>query len=454
MMILLRVESKKIMSTRKYPLFVLIILLLASLACGSGARTAVPPQPDVPADSDPTAIPTADHSTRYEEAVNDLENPEPASPGVQALVGAPDIRSAEEQFVAFVASDVNQEWSTVFADSGYRYTAPGLIFIDSSGTVRSACQPGHTSKGPFYCSADHTIYFVKSELWDAGLHSSVEAVGDFATALIVAHEISHHVQNLLGISESVDVAEQELANDQGAVNALSALVELQADCLAGIWGYTAGMRGMMEYGDIEEGITILHHIGDDSLGVSNPGDYTHGSAQNRIEWFLVGYESGNLSLCNTFAAKGIPPQQPVPTEITPLPSYDAITRFFVNASSESCETVDDNVAGTIQTIRCTFEDQGYTVQVDYDEWSSEEAWINMLNEWSNSNALIAEKAWESTAANGHAGSYVIVRSQDDTSLLLWGVSGTRLTGTLYWYDQDDSAAENWFLQYGNYHNLP
>lgn len=382
--------------------------------------------------------------------VSQLFGPRPAafayqtsgvSSDVRALSGGLRLELTEKELVAFVALDVNKFWAEVFAQAGLRYTEPKIFYVSTSSNLKTACGTVNTSVGPFYCSEDSSVYFIKSGLWDAGLHGSVEETGDFATALIVAHEISHHVQYLLGISDAVAKRQERLGSDQESINRLDRYFELEADCFAGMWGNTARARGMMEDGDLEEGIRILHHIGDDSVGVNDPGNYTHGSAQERMAWFLVGYMNGNVGMCDAIKAEGVLPHH-----------ADPITSFFVNASQKSCKLVDDGVAETVRTIRCVFKDNGHTFKVDYDEWSSERAWMNNLSEWSQSDDLVVERSWRSSGTGGYKGPYLIVGSENQTSTLLWGVSGTKLTGTIYWYDDDYDSLKNWFLEYGNTHN--
>jgi predicted metalloprotease len=177
-----------------------------------------------------------------------------------------------------------------------------------SGAVESACGFAQAASGPFYCGADHKLYIDLSFYRE--LRERFAAPGDFAQAYVIAHEIGHHVQNLLGIMNKVQGL-QRRGGSQSQANALSVRLELQADCLAGIWANHAHReRNILEQGDVEEGLNAAAQIGDDRMqkraqGYVVPEGFTHGSAEQRVRWFRRGIESGNLQQCDTFSAGGV-----------------------------------------------------------------------------------------------------------------------------------------------------
>lgn len=202
------------------------------------------------------------------------------------------------QFVSFVLDDVQRTWESAFerAGSGYR---PAKLALFRDGTV-SGCGVGQSAMGPFYCPIDEKVYLDLS--FFADLDRRFGAPGDFAQAYVIAHELGHHVQHLLGVDERVRDAQR---TNPGAANQLSVRLELQADCYAGVWGHSAAERGKLEVGDIEEGLGAASAVGDDriqrrSTGSVNVDSFTHGSAKQRAEWFRRGFESGQSTSCDTF----------------------------------------------------------------------------------------------------------------------------------------------------------
>jgi uncharacterized protein len=204
------------------------------------------------------------------------------------------------EFVAFVLADTEETWGGIFTSMGSTYEDPTLVLF--SGAVQSACGFAQAAVGPFYCPADHKVYIDLSFYED--LHSRFGAPGDFAQAYVVAHEVGHHVQTLLGISERTMAARQRASEAES--NALSVRQELQADCFAGIWAHNADRsRQLLESGDIEEGLNAASAIGDDRLqrqsgGYIAPESFTHGSSEQRVRWFRRGYDAGTLESCDTF----------------------------------------------------------------------------------------------------------------------------------------------------------
>jgi len=212
--------------------------------------------------------------------------------------GGPQDEQAE--FVSVVLADTEDTWEELFAAAGRRYQPPRLVLF--TDVVRSACGMAQSAMGPFYCPADRKVYI------DLGFYRDLQerfrAPGDFAQAYVIAHEVGHHVQTLLGVSQQV--AEQRQRLSQAAGNQLSVRLELQADCLAGVWAHHADRsRQLLEEGDVEEGLNAAAAIGDDRIqrqtqGTVVPESFTHGSSEQRVAWFRRGLESGRLEACDTF----------------------------------------------------------------------------------------------------------------------------------------------------------
>jgi predicted metalloprotease len=207
------------------------------------------------------------------------------------------------RFVSKVLADTEDTWREIFGQSGHQYPDPKLVLY--TGATPSACGTGQATMGPFYCPLDQTVYIDLAFYQD--LKSRFKAPGDFAQAYVIAHEVGHHVQNVLGIMDKVQAARSRASEAQA--NALMVRVELQADCLAGIWGHHADRaRNVLEAGDIEEALTAASAIGDDRIqertrGYAVPDSFTHGTSAQRVRWFKRGLETGDLRQCNTFEAR-------------------------------------------------------------------------------------------------------------------------------------------------------
>jgi predicted metalloprotease len=199
-----------------------------------------------------------------------------------------------------VLADTEDVWTEIFASKGQRYEAPTLQLF--TGTTNSACGLGQAAMGPFYCPANKYAY-IDLSFYDT-MRTRFQAPGDFAQAYVIAHEIGHHVQNLLGVSGKVHSMKRNLGQAEG--NALSVRLELQAECLAGIWANHADRaRGIIEAGDVEEALNAASAIGDDTLqrqsrGTVVPESFTHGTSQQRQRWFRTGLQSGDIDRCDTF----------------------------------------------------------------------------------------------------------------------------------------------------------
>jgi predicted metalloprotease len=201
-------------------------------------------------------------------------------------------------FVSFVLDDVQTTWTRELPQAGREYQDAKLVLFN--GAVRSGCGFAESAMGPFYCPADRRVYI------DLGFYRELKtrfgAPGDFAQAYVIAHEVGHHVQNLLGISDRIQ-ERRRARPDQSA--ALSVRLELQADCLAGVWAHSTAQRELLEQGDVEEGIGAAAAVGDDRIQRQagarvNPESWTHGSSQQRVAWFRQGLTTGRVQACDTF----------------------------------------------------------------------------------------------------------------------------------------------------------
>jgi predicted metalloprotease len=207
------------------------------------------------------------------------------------------------EFVSVVLAETEDTWQALFRDMGKTYEEPKLVLF--SGAVESACGLASTAVGPFYCPMDQKVY-IDLEFYSE-LKNRFGAPGDFAQAYVIAHEVGHHVQNLLGIAGKVHSLRSRVGETDA--NRLSVMTELQADCFAGVWAYHADKaRKILEEGDVEEALNAASSIGDDRLqrqsrGYVTPDSFTHGSSAQRVRWFKRGLETGNMGQCNTFAAE-------------------------------------------------------------------------------------------------------------------------------------------------------
>lgn len=225
----------------------------------------------------------------------------PGLPGSRdQQAGAPKSTDQQKVFISKVLKDTEDVWQRVFQSFGRQYKDPTLVLF--SGGTRTACGVGQSAMGPFYCPIDQKIY-VDLTFYDE-LSRRFKAPGDFAQAYVIAHEVGHHVQTLLGIAEKV----QQLKSGMGKreANALQVRMELQADCLAGVWANLNNqMKSRLQEGDIEEGLNAASQIGDDMIqrrtqGHVVPDAFTHGSSAQRVRWFRHGFQSGQMQACDTF----------------------------------------------------------------------------------------------------------------------------------------------------------
>ncbi|AEK60967.1 KPN_02809 family neutral zinc metallopeptidase [Collimonas fungivorans] len=216
---------------------------------------------------------------------------------------APAAEDRQTKFVRTVLADTEDVWTQIFRANGKTYPAPTLVLF--SGATQTACGTGQTASGPFYCPGDRKVYIDLSfyQLMQQRFHVS----GEFAQAYVIAHEVGHHVQNLMGIMDKVNSAERQMSKAQA--NAMSVRLELQADCLAGVWAFHANQaRSILEQGDVEGALNAATAIGDDALqkqeqGYVVPDSFTHGTSAQRVRWFKQGVSSGEVKSCNTFEVK-------------------------------------------------------------------------------------------------------------------------------------------------------
>jgi predicted metalloprotease len=215
----------------------------------------------------------------------------------------PAAENVRADFVSVVLADTEDTWGAIFREKGRSYEAPKLVLFTDA--VESACGMAGSATGPFYCPGDHKLYLDLAFFGD--LARRFGATGDFAQAYVVAHEVGHHVQNLLGIEGKVRAARGKAGERES--NRLSVRLELQADCLAGVWGNRADKaRGLLDPGDLAEALRAASAIGDDRLqresrGRVVPDSFTHGTSAQRVSWFRRGFESGDLARCDTFSAR-------------------------------------------------------------------------------------------------------------------------------------------------------
>ncbi|AVP86295.1 KPN_02809 family neutral zinc metallopeptidase [Aeromonas hydrophila] len=206
------------------------------------------------------------------------------------------------RFTSVMLASTKDAWGEIFQQSGSRYQAPKLVLY--RGATRTGCGQGQSVMGPFYCPADRTVYIDLSFYQE--MRDKLGADGDFAQGYVVAHEVGHHVQNLLGIERKM--REQQQGLSRAEQNKLSVKLELQADCFAGVWGHYMQREQVLEHGDLEEALNAAQAIGDDRLqqqsqGRVIPDSFTHGSSAQRYDWFKRGFDSGKPASCNTFAAR-------------------------------------------------------------------------------------------------------------------------------------------------------
>src|SRR5690606_18757797 len=219
--------------------------------------------------------------------------------GFDRSEGSSQVSDEEAQFVSVVLAETEDVWNGIFQSQGQCYTEPGRVLCTNQ--IQSACGYASSASGPFYCPGDSRVYI------DLGffreLAQRFAASGDFAQAYVIAHEVGHHVQNLVGVLPEFNRQRQRMS--QLEANQMSTRVELQADCFAGIWAHFTAQKGLLEDGDIEEALNAAHQIGDDTLqkrtqGYVVPESFNHGTSEQRMTWFANGFRNGRLADCDTF----------------------------------------------------------------------------------------------------------------------------------------------------------
>ncbi len=255
-------------------ILILVVLFFVLRACGI----------------DPMAVLTGDETGMQ------TEDQSGSGPQSGSNAGASD---EMKQFVATVLAETEDTWNGIFKAKGQTYEEPRLTLF--SGQIRSACGFASAASGPFYCPEDHKVYLDTN--FFTLLDRQFGASGDFAQAYVIAHEVGHHVQNLIGILPKFNQMRQRM--DEVQANQMSVRVELQADCFAGIWGHFTDQKGILEKGDVEEALNAAQQIGDDTLqrrtqGYVVPESFNHGTSAQRQAWFARGFKSGRLQDCDTF----------------------------------------------------------------------------------------------------------------------------------------------------------
>ncbi len=227
------------------------------------------------------------------------------APQQQGPAKAPPGNDQGAKFVSTVLASTEDVWTDIFAKAGAKYQPPKLVLF--TGVTRTACGTGQSAMGPFYCPGDYKVY-LDMDFFNT-MSRQLGAPGEFARAYVVAHEVGHHVQNLLGTSGKVDSMRGRVSEREQ--NALSVRLELQADCYAGVWAnHSQQAKSWLEQGDIESAVNAAQQIGDDKLqrestGTVRPDSFTHGSSAQRVRWFTQGYKTGSVQSCDTFSAGSI-----------------------------------------------------------------------------------------------------------------------------------------------------
>ncbi len=221
------------------------------------------------------------------------------TPGQEQVTPGETANDEMTQFMRTVLAETEDVWGGIFQSEGLTYENPTMVLF--SGQVRSACGFASSASGPFYCPGDHKLY-LDTSFFDQ-LARQFGASGDFAQAYVVAHEVGHHVQNLIGVLPKFNEMRRQMSETQA--NRMSVRVELQADCFAGVWAHYTGQKGLLEKGDIEEALNAANKIGDDTLqkrtqGYVVPDSFNHGTSRQRSTWFARGLKTGKLSACDTF----------------------------------------------------------------------------------------------------------------------------------------------------------
>jgi predicted metalloprotease len=226
------------------------------------------------------------------------------TPSASTAISQPDTardqsEEPEVKFVSFVLDDAQKTWTQILSQQGVNYRHAKLVLFRDS--IVSGCGHAQAATGPFYCPEDEKVY-IDLSFFDE-LKQRFGAPGEFAQAYVIAHELGHHVQKLIGIEQKVHAAQEQ---NPRAANQLSEKLELQADCFAGVWGHSTDERKLLDPGEAREGLNAAAAVGDDRLQrmagrAVNPETFTHGSSQQRMEWFQKGFTTGDMAACNTFA---------------------------------------------------------------------------------------------------------------------------------------------------------
>jgi uncharacterized protein len=454
------------------PLFFVLVFFLGGCApANTSLPTPVVNTPATSATKEPTVV-TNPKDELSEEDINEivnrilarleLEAGEPASSDIVGLAGVPDIDTDYRGFVDSVSSKLDKYWNTIFtiSDQANEYTKPQII-VPSTGTIKFGPNGDLTraaDEGPFYYSSTKSIYLPLPDLYTR-LLGIEDKHTDFAGAFIIAHEWGHHIQEIVGIMKYANEQKAQ-ASSKEIKNYISQKVELQADCLAGTWANSEYYQGTLSPGDIEEAISLAIAIGDDVLtGKTDPADMEHGTGELRKSWFMYGYNYGDPLKCGEVwgaseqvQAKTTTPAAPQPENPQKSDNQDSlITSFFVLASDKSCEIIDDYIAITLTTLECTFSDGGNTIIVYYDEWVGEQAWLSWINLIRENDNPVFDSTWQADGTGAANGPYVVWLTEKNKATIIWGVNSQRISGTVFWYNNDVEAAQKWFFSQGSRH---
>jgi uncharacterized protein len=285
---------------RQFAAIVAMVAVVATLsACGASTKTKLTGQTTTT-----STLATTTSGTGLDTSIDGSEIDRlPTFPSPTIPPSTPDLSTPAGQatFLRQVFADIQTVWNQEFTASGLSYSPARLVLFQSQ--VTTACGTESDDVGPFYCSGDSTVYL--DTRFFQSLAAQFGVTGDFAEAYVVAHEVGHHIQNLVGVTSRVGAADQANPSDK---NALSVRVELQADCFAGVWAHSTYERKLLEPGDIEEALKAAQVVGDDFLARASgsavdPDSWTHGSSAQRKQWFSTGYEDGTPDACDTFAAR-------------------------------------------------------------------------------------------------------------------------------------------------------
>lgn len=384
-----------------------------------------------------------------ENVLEEAQQNEPAAQGSVPLSGAPAAQTEQDQFIQFVADNLDQYWAKNFAGTSVSYVTPNLVIWKTSDSIPVGTESQDPKGGPFYSSRNNTIYYPLPSLWkDIPIP---DEVGDFAVAYIVAHEFGHHIQSVTGIWDEYTTRYMSYESETDK-NHLNQQMELQADCLAGNWANSTYYQGILEAGDIDEAIKLATLIGDDNLGGGDHTQWTHGSGELRRSWFFYGYNTGKPSECNTWVdnqggTTSTGSQQPAPaSERAATPAQELQSFFYVPANYTCEELSDPNFPQVLITLRCNF--SGF--DADFDKWASDQDMSQYIKDWAAKHPEAVVDTWQDDASTTPLGDFIAF-VDEGRAIVIWSVYGRAMTGTIVRPDGDLSQARSWWEQEGGRH---